>query len=78
MTLLQRLHDSEIEASINANGPTIDNDTPVTWLVGSPFYIQRTRVGDTATVAEAEAAMSAAAVELFPESNFAKSLEGVA
>ena len=72
MTLLQSLHDSHISAEIRTNNWT------VIWEVSDPLHPDRVRRGGADTVTLAESAMSTAAVELFPESNFAKSLEGVA
>jgi hypothetical protein len=72
MTLLQRLHDSHINAEIMVN------NTVVTWLVADPLHADRCRRGTADSIEIAECRMAAAAVELFPESKFAKNLEDAA
>ena len=67
MTILQRLHDSEIEAQIS-----FKKGSGFLWLVGSPIYAERVRRGLADNEEQALAAMAAAAVQLFPESNFAQ------
>jgi hypothetical protein len=76
MNLLQRLHDSEIEAEIK----TVQyHARPFHWVLRSPFNPQgKVAFGESPTLAEAEAKITEFAAKLFPDSEFAKSLEGAA
>ncbi len=70
MTILQRLHDSEIEAMIKTSQY---DHRPFYWEVWSPFgTADKTAFGQEPTLADAEAELAKYALMLFPESNFAQ------